>query len=95
LVPAHFAATHLLTDVSETHSAFVAARWQSGVIAATDWLMLVAAVLHGIAGAWTIASDYVRSPQIRQAIRVVLAVVGVAMVTGGTWTLLVVLGRQT
>lgn len=94
LVLAHFAATHLLTDVAGTDSVFVAARWESGLVAATDWLMLVCAVLHGTAGAWTIANDYVRSPARRSAIRVILGVLAVAMVAVGTGTLLVVLGRQ-
>jgi succinate dehydrogenase hydrophobic anchor subunit len=94
LVLTHFAATHLITDVAETDSAFVAARWESGLIAATDWLMLVCAVLHGCAGAWMIAGDYVRSTAARRAIGVGLWIAGVAMVAGGTWTLLVLLGRQ-
>jgi succinate dehydrogenase hydrophobic anchor subunit len=93
LVLAHFAATHLLTDVADTDSTFVAARWQSGLIAATDWLMLVCAVLHGIAGAWTIASEYLRSTRARAVARIGLTVAGIAMVAGGTWTLLVLLGR--
>ena len=94
LVLAHFAATHLLTDVARTDSAFVAARWESGLVAAADWLMLVCAVLHGTAGAWTIANDYVRSSSRRSAIRVILAVLAVVMVAVGTATLLVVLGRR-
>jgi len=93
LVPLHFAATHLLTDVAETDSAFIAARWESGLIAATDWLMLVCAVLHGGAGAWTVANDYVGSPARRAWLRSALLVAGAAMISGGTLTLLVVLGR--
>ena len=93
LVIAHFAMTHLLVDVAETDSAFIAERWQSGLIAATDWLMLVAAALHGAAGAWTITGDYVRPGLRRDWIRGFVAVLAVAMVAGGTWTLLVVLGR--
>ena len=93
LVLAHFAATHVLTDVAETDSSFVAARWQSGLIAATDWLMLACAVLHGMAGAWIIANEYVRSATTRAVLRVALIVAGIAMVAGGTWTLLVLLGR--
>ena len=93
LVPLHFAATHLLTDVAETDSAFIAARWQSGLIAATDWLMLVCAVVHGGAGAWAIANDYIGLPARRAWLRAALIVAGGAMISGGTLTLLVVLGR--
>lgn len=93
LVLVHFAATHLLTDVAETDSAFVAARWESGLVAATDWLMLLTAVLHGGAGAWTIANEYVLSAGRRTAVRTALLAAGAAMVAGGTLTLLAVLGR--
>ncbi len=92
LVPLHFAATHLFTDVAQTDSAFIAARWESGLIAATDWLMLVCAVLHGGAGAWAIANDYVGS-RVRAWLRAALIVTGAAMIGGGTLTVLVVLGR--
>lgn len=93
LVLAHYAATHILVDVAETGSAFVAERWQSGLIAATDWLMLLAGVLHGAAGAWIIAGDYVRSPARLRRIRAAIGVLAAAMLAGGTATLLVVLGR--
>jgi len=93
LVLLHFAATHLLTDVAETDSAFIAARWESGLVAATDWLMLVCAVLHGGAGAAMIANDYLRSAARRAWLRTALVIAGAAMIGGGTLTLLVVLGR--
>lgn len=93
LVLTHFAVTHLFTDVAATDSAFVAERWQSGLVATTDWVMLVAAVLHGGAGLWTVVDDYVRLSR-RPAIRVAIVILGVVMVIGGTATLLVVLGRS-
>jgi succinate dehydrogenase hydrophobic anchor subunit len=55
--------------------------------------MLVAAVLHGCAGAWTIANEYVRTAGRRTAVRIALVAAGAAMVVGGTLTLLAVLGR--
>ena len=93
LVLAHYAATHILVDVAETGSAFIAERWESGLIAATDWLMLVAGVLHGAAGAWIITGDYVRSPARLGRVRAAIGVLAAAMLAGGTATLLVVLGR--
>jgi succinate dehydrogenase / fumarate reductase membrane anchor subunit len=92
LVLAHFAVTHLMTDVAMTDSAFVAARWQSGVVAATDWLMLVTAVLHGGAGAWMIAEDSLAPGTRRMATQSAIAVLGAAMIVGGTVTLLLALG---
>lgn len=93
LVLAHFAVTHLLTDVAETDSDFVATRWQSGLVAATDWLMLVAAVLHGGAGITAILDDHVRSTSRRRWLRAAIGVGGATMIAVGTLTLLVVLGR--
>jgi succinate dehydrogenase hydrophobic anchor subunit len=93
LVLAHYAATHILVDVAETGSAFVTERWQSGLIAATDWLMLLAGVLHGAAGAWIIAGDYVRSSVQLRRIRFAISALAVAMLVGGSLTLLAVLGR--
>jgi succinate dehydrogenase hydrophobic anchor subunit len=93
LVLAHFAVTHLLTDVAETDSAFVAERWQSGIVAATDWLMLAAAVLHGVAGAWSIIDDHLGASARRSWLRRSVALAGAAMIAGGTATLLTVLGR--
>jgi succinate dehydrogenase hydrophobic anchor subunit len=55
--------------------------------------MLVTAVLHGGAGAWTIANEYVRTAGRRTAVRIALLAAGAAMVVGGTLTLLAVLGR--
>ena len=91
LVLSHFALTHLINDVAMTDSSFVAARWQSGVVAAADWLMLVAAVVHGGAGVWTITDDYVVAGGRRRLVRIVIAAVSALMVLGGTATLLAVL----
>ena len=92
LVLVHFAVTHLFTDVAETGSAFVAERWQSGIVAATDWVMLVAAVVHGAAGVSTVVDDYA-SPVRRTVARCGLVALAGLLITIGTWTLLTVLGR--
>jgi succinate dehydrogenase hydrophobic anchor subunit len=93
LVLTHFAVTHLLNDVADTDSAFVAERWQSGIVATTDWLMLVMAVLHAGAGLWTVVDDDIRSTR-RSVAQAVIAVIGALTVAGGTATLLIVLGRS-
>ncbi len=94
LVLAHFALTHFITDVAATDSTFVAARWESGLVAAADWVMLVAAVLHGCAGAWTIADDHLATGGRRRLVRGGIVGLGVTMVVVGSVTLLVVLGRS-
>jgi succinate dehydrogenase hydrophobic anchor subunit len=58
LVLGHFALTHVITDVAETDSGFVARRWASVLWIAWDWAMLGAAVAHGAAGLWIVIGDY-------------------------------------
>jgi succinate dehydrogenase hydrophobic anchor subunit len=93
LVLLHFAVTHLFTDVAETGSAFVAERWESGIVAATDWVMLVAAVLHGAAGVWMVLDDYASPAELAWARRALVAL-AVGMVAVGTLTLLSVLADR-
>lgn len=94
LVLVHFAVTHLQFDVAETDSRFVAERWRSGLVVAMDWLMLVAAVLHGGTGAWIVIDELESRPGRRRALRAALAGAALAMLTLGTWTLVSVLLRD-
>lgn len=94
LVLVHFAVTHLQFDVSETDSGFVAERWRSGLVVAADWLMLVAAVLHGGAGAWIVIDELVSRTGRRRTLRVGLICTALAMLALGTWTLASVLLRD-
>lgn len=92
LVLGHFAVTHIVTDVAQTGSEFVAERWRSAIVLGWDWLMLAAAVLHGAAGLRVIAVEYAGPRRVRVA-SVALFVVSTAMVVLGTVTILrVVLG---
>ncbi len=93
LVLVHFGVTHLEFDVAETDSRFVAERWRDGLVVATDWLMLVAAVLHGGAGAWIVAGEVVAGERRRRALRAGLVVLAGAMLALGTRTLASVLTR--
>ena len=86
LVLGHFALTHILTDVADTGSAYVAGRWASAVVVGWDWLMLAAAVLHGAFGLRAVIGDYGR-PSIRRALVPLLVVLSIAMVALGTWTI--------
>jgi succinate dehydrogenase hydrophobic anchor subunit len=87
LVLGHFALTHILTDVSETGSSFVAERWRSAVVLGWDWLMLAAAVLHGAAGLRVIVVEYARPGRAR-SLSVALFGLSVAMFALGTMTIL-------
>ena len=58
LLLGHFAVTHIITDVAETGSDFVARRWSSVLWLLWDWTMLTAAMLHGAAGVWIAIEDY-------------------------------------
>ena len=58
LVLGHFALTHIINDVAETDSAFVADRFGNALFLTWDGTMLVAALVHGAAGLWIIAGEY-------------------------------------
>ncbi len=94
LVLVHFAVTHLQFDVAETDARFVAARWRSGLVVATDWLMLAAAILHGGAGAWIVIGELASGAGRRRALRIGMAALALAMLALGTLTIVSVLLRD-
>jgi succinate dehydrogenase hydrophobic anchor subunit len=87
LVLGHFAVTHIVTDVAETGSEFVAERWGSTIVLGWDWLMLAAAVLHGAAGLRVIVVEYAGPRRVRLLSAGLFALSG-AMVALGTVTIL-------
>lgn len=93
LVLGHFAVTHIVTDVADTGSAFVAERWRSAVVLGWDWLMLAAAVLHGAAGLRAIVVEYAGPRRVR-GLSAALFAVSVAMVLLGTATILRVIAAS-
>lgn len=86
LVVGHFAVTHILTDVADTGSAFVAERWRSAIVLGWDWLMLAAAVLHGAAGLRVVVAEYAKPRRARLLTRALFAL-AVAMFVLGTVTI--------
>lgn len=88
LVLGHFALTHFITDVADTDSSFVAARWASPLFIAWDWTMLVAAVVHGAAGLWVAIGEYATGRR-RTLLRRGLIALSLVMLAGGTATIVV------
>ncbi|HEY7032314.1 MAG TPA: succinate dehydrogenase [Thermomicrobiales bacterium] len=83
LVLGHFTLTHIVNDVADTDSAFVARRWGSALWVAWDWLMLLCAIAHGAAGVWVAIDDY--TPETagrRRRHRVLLGISAVALALG-------------
>lgn len=83
LVLGHFALTHIVHDVADTNSAFVARRWSSALWVAWDGLMLASAIAHGAAGVWIAIDDYTPDPVKRGRRRaVLLSLSGLALALG-------------
>jgi succinate dehydrogenase hydrophobic anchor subunit len=90
LVLGHFAVTHVVTDVADTGSTFVAERWRSAIVLGLDWLMLAAAVLHGAAGMRGVVVEYA-GPRVARFLVAGLVVLSAAMLALGTATILAVI----
>ena len=63
----HFFITHILHDVVDTDSAFVAARWQNPLWRLYDWVLLALGLMHGLNGLRFIMDDYIRTDWKRAA----------------------------
>ena len=87
LVLGHFGLTHIVNDVAETDSAFVARRWGSALWVTWDWLMLATALVHGAAGVWIAIDDYTPDAAGRDRRRRVLTGLSAAALALGTITL--------
>lgn len=89
LVVGHFALTHIITDVAETDSSFVAARWGSALFVAWDGVMLVAAVVHGGIGVWIALREYAHTDRWRRRFGAMTASISALMLVGGLLTLVI------
>lgn len=72
LVLGHFAVTHVVNDVADTGSSFVARRWSSALWLSWDATMLAAALVHAGCGVWLLI-DELCPPRARRAWHVALA----------------------
>ena len=86
----HYGLTHIVNDVADTDSAFVAKRWSSALWIVWDALLLGAALLHAMAGMTTVIRDHRPEPRsakrriaIGAGVTVVLFIIGVATLTYG------------
>ena len=84
----HFAITHIVTDVAETDSRFVADRWANPLWRLFDWALLALALFHGLNGLRWIIDDYVRSVRARAVVKGSLYSLSLALFAYGTLTIL-------
>jgi succinate dehydrogenase hydrophobic anchor subunit len=87
LVLGHFTLTHIVHDVADTNSAFVAKRWGSALWVIWDWLMLAAALAHGAAGVWIAIDDYTPAAAQRARRRSILLGLSALALALGTLTI--------
>lgn len=85
----HFGLTHIVNDVAETDSSFIARRWSSVLWVTWDGLLLGTTLLHAAAGLVTIVRDYRTGASRRTwllgslGLVLVLLVIGTATLTFG------------
>lgn len=82
LVLGHFVVTHLVTDVADDNSAFVARRLSSALWIAWDSALLATALAHGSVGVRVALADYASGRRRRALERTVVAVAVVLFVLG-------------
>jgi succinate dehydrogenase hydrophobic anchor subunit len=58
----HFAVTHLVNDVAQTDSSFIARRWSSALWVVWDGLLLVTALAHVGTASLAVVRDYWTDP---------------------------------
>ncbi len=93
LVLGHFAMTHIISDVSDTGTSFIARRWASTVWLVWDGLLLLSALAHGASGVWVAIEDYASSAARRRlAQRGLVVVTSVVFLIGAA--AIVVVGRH-
>ena len=84
----HFFVTHILHDVTDTTSEFVAARWQNPLWRLYDWLLLALGLLHGTNGLRVIIEDYVRTAWKRAATKSFVYLLTFGLFAFGTLTVI-------
>jgi len=83
----HFSITHIINDVVETDSVFVAERWDNPLWRLFDWALLALALLHGLNGVRWIIEDYVQSPAKRALTKALVYAVSFTLFVYGTFVI--------
>jgi succinate dehydrogenase cytochrome b556 subunit len=83
----HIFVTHYVNVPSETTSAFVLGRWANPLWRTFDWLLLMAAVAHGLIGFRLSIDDYLHRPGLRVFAQSVLWILGAVFIGLGTITI--------
>ena len=89
LVLGHFAVTHVVTDVADTGSSFVARRWSSALWLSWDATMLATALVHAGCGIWLLIDELAPSRARRRVLHAVLAAASLAIFGLGCAAILV------
>ncbi len=83
----HLFITHYLNVPSETTFAFVANRWANPLWRSFDWVLLLAALWHGMVGLRYSVTDFIRKPGWRTVTFAVIFLIGVLWTALGTITI--------
>ena len=86
LAGGHILITHYLNVPSETTFGFVIGRWSNPYWRTFDWLLLMAALWHGVLGLRYSIQDYLRSPMARTIAQGLMWILGVVFLALGTVT---------
>lgn len=84
---AHMFITHYLNVPTDTTFDFVANRWANPLWRTFDWILLLAALWHGVLGLRYSITDYLRSPGLRVAAMALMWVIGFVFMAIGTMTI--------
>jgi succinate dehydrogenase cytochrome b556 subunit/succinate dehydrogenase hydrophobic membrane anchor protein len=83
----HIFITHYLNVPSETTTDFVLERWRNPLWRTFDWLLLMAALVHGLIGLRLSVDDYLHSAGVRLFAQSVLWIIGFIFIGLGSITI--------
>jgi succinate dehydrogenase / fumarate reductase, cytochrome b subunit len=84
LAGGHIVITHYLNVPSQTTFSFVTARWANPYWRTFDWLLLMAALWHGVLGLRYSIQDYLRTPMARTIAQGLMWLIGFVFLALGT-----------
>lgn len=83
LIIGHLVVQHLVNDVHDLRTEWVAERWNKTGWRVWDGLMLVLAIGHGLSGTRHVIDDYVHDPALNQAAKLGMLLLGAALTLTG------------